>query len=97
MKEWVPFPRMVGHADVAQLVEHHLAKVGVAGSNPVVRSRESAGQDRCKPALRHVRDRPEGKGPSGSSKKDRPLRLLGSIGKRAGKRDLIAETEKVSV
>ena len=28
------------HADVAQLVEHHLAKVRVAGSNPVVRSRE---------------------------------------------------------
>ena len=27
------------HADMAQLVEHHLAKVGVAGSNPVVRSR----------------------------------------------------------
>ena len=27
-----------GNADVAQLVEHHLAKVGVAGSNPVVRS-----------------------------------------------------------
>ena len=26
-------------ADVAQLVEHNLAKVGVAGSNPVVRSR----------------------------------------------------------
>ena len=26
------------HADVAQLVEHDLAKVGVAGSNPVVRS-----------------------------------------------------------
>ena len=25
-------------ADMAQLVEHHLAKVGVAGSNPVVRS-----------------------------------------------------------
>ena len=25
-------------ADVAQLVEHDLAKVGVAGSNPVVRS-----------------------------------------------------------
>jgi hypothetical protein len=24
---------------VAQLVEHHLAKVGVAGSNPVVRSK----------------------------------------------------------
>ena len=29
------------HADVAQLVEHHLAKVRVAGSNPVVRSRGS--------------------------------------------------------
>ncbi len=28
------------HADMAQLVEHHLAKVGVAGSNPVVRSIE---------------------------------------------------------
>jgi hypothetical protein len=27
-----------GRADVAQLVEHHLAKVRVAGSNPVVRS-----------------------------------------------------------
>ena len=26
------------HADMAQLVEHHLAKVGVAGSSPVVRS-----------------------------------------------------------
>jgi len=26
------------NADVAQLVEHHLAKVRVAGSNPVVRS-----------------------------------------------------------
>ena len=28
----------LSHADVAQLVEHHLAKVRVAGSNPVVRS-----------------------------------------------------------
>ena len=28
------------YADVAQLVEHHLAKVRVAGSNPVVRSAE---------------------------------------------------------
>ena len=39
-----PVPVPVGcysvdpHADVAQLVEHHLAKVRVAGSNPVVRS-----------------------------------------------------------
>jgi hypothetical protein len=31
------------HADVAQLVEHHLAKVRVAGSNPVVRSETSPG------------------------------------------------------
>jgi hypothetical protein len=29
-----------GAADVAQLVEHHLAKVRVAGSNPVVRSKK---------------------------------------------------------
>ena len=28
---------------MAQLVEHNLAKVGVAGSNPVVRSRKSPG------------------------------------------------------
>jgi ATP phosphoribosyltransferase len=34
----------VDNADVAQLVEHNLAKVGVAGSNPVVRSHEIAGQ-----------------------------------------------------
>ncbi len=31
------------NADVAQLVEHHLAKVRVAGSNPVVRSKQSSG------------------------------------------------------
>src|SRR3954463_2089711 len=30
--------RSRGQADVAQLVAHHLAKVRVAGSNPVVRS-----------------------------------------------------------
>ncbi len=35
------------HADVAQLVEHHLAKVRVAGSNPVVRSKST-----CSEALR---------------------------------------------
>jgi hypothetical protein len=32
---------LVIHADVAQLVEHHLAKVRVAGSNPVVRSKNA--------------------------------------------------------
>ena len=31
------------HADVAQLVEHHLAKVRVAGSSPVIRSEEQGG------------------------------------------------------
>ena len=31
-------PSRSERADVAQLVEHHLAKVRVAGSNPVVRS-----------------------------------------------------------
>ena len=48
--------RCFQHADVAQLVEHNLAKVGVAGSNPVVRSRKpsSAAQfswviERCRP------------------------------------------------
>ena len=34
-----PLLSSLAHADVAQLVEHNLAKVGVAGSNPVVRSR----------------------------------------------------------
>jgi hypothetical protein len=36
--------RVWPRADVAQLVEHHLAKVRVAGSSPVVRSSEVAGQ-----------------------------------------------------
>tara|TARA_R110002012_G_scaffold292055_1_gene486898 strand:+ start:84006 stop:84221 length:216 start_codon:yes stop_codon:yes gene_type:complete len=35
-----PFPKGAGSkAKVAQLVEHDLAKVGVAGSNPVFRSK----------------------------------------------------------
>ena len=38
------------HADVAQLVEHHLAKVRVAGSNPVVRS-EKVSRSTARPAL----------------------------------------------
>ncbi len=37
-------------ADMAQLVEHHLAKVGVAGSNPVVRSIDDTGRSMCWPA-----------------------------------------------
>ncbi len=38
------------YADVAQLVEHHLAKVRVAGSNPVVRS----GRGKPVPASSHA-------------------------------------------
>ena len=36
-------------ADVAQLVEHHLAKVRVAGSNPVVRSELRRGRQQRRP------------------------------------------------
>ena len=36
---WTGLLQLPGTADVAQLVEHNLAKVGVAGSNPVVRSK----------------------------------------------------------
>ena len=44
------------HADVAQLVAHHLAKVRVAGSNPVVRSRGPTGFIRW--SGREARQRP---------------------------------------
>ena len=37
-------PIMDSLAGVAQLVEHHLAKVRVAGSSPVARSKRNAGQ-----------------------------------------------------
>ncbi len=61
------------HADVAQLVEHHLAKVRVAGSNPVVRSRcrkpsrprRTARLFGTRPALR---SRPVAEWPSGLGK-----------------------------
>ncbi len=42
------------HADVAQLVAHHLAKVRVAGSNPVIRSRGRARQTSFAVPLRTV-------------------------------------------
>ena len=35
---------LAAHADVAQLVEHHLAKVRVASSSLVIRSTEAPGQ-----------------------------------------------------
>ena len=46
---------LLADADMAQLVEHHLAKVGVAGSNPVVRSRMlKAGQFKAWPAFFNI-------------------------------------------
>ena len=33
---------LIGFAKIAQLVEHNLAKVGVAGSSPVFRSKDAA-------------------------------------------------------
>ncbi len=41
----------ISRADMAQLVEHHLAKVGVAGSNPVVRSMNLEGSANSRPFL----------------------------------------------
>ena len=42
VKEGFPSVYSLAQADLAQLVEHNLAKVGVAGSSPVVRSSESS-------------------------------------------------------
>jgi hypothetical protein len=49
------FALLSAGSGLCRAVSAHLAKVGVAGSNPVVRSRETAGQGRCEPALLHVR------------------------------------------
>ena len=38
------FDSFESHAEVAQLVEHDLAKVGVAGSSPVFRSESTCGR-----------------------------------------------------
>ena len=46
------------HADVAQLVAHHLAKVRVAGSNPVIRSKVRIGINPQRWSGRVVRQRP---------------------------------------
>jgi hypothetical protein len=53
-----PFRWTIGlHADVAQLVAHHLAKVRVASSNLVIRSKEWDGTFRCRPILRILANR----------------------------------------
>src|SRR5512144_73926 len=46
------------NADVAQLVEHHLAKVRVAGSNPVVRSEATYHGGSSRWSGREARQRP---------------------------------------
>ena len=52
---------MVSLADVAQLVEHHLAKVRVAGSNPVVRSKGIPSSRRCEEFKQAIRRASEGR------------------------------------
>jgi hypothetical protein len=47
----------LGWRGTTQDAQRNLAKVGVAGSSPVVRSRETAGQDRCELVFLLVRDR----------------------------------------
>src|SRR5579859_6544167 len=49
-------------ADVAQLVEHHLAKVRVAGSNPVVRSEGSNALAVCPGGMPTAAEWPSGLG-----------------------------------
>ena len=58
---------VVTDADVAQLVAHHLAKVRVAGSNPVVRSRHRPGR-RSAPRVAGGRPAPTAAWPSGLGK-----------------------------
>ncbi len=77
------------NADVAQLVEHNLAKVGVAGSNPVVRSREIAGQapfpkgacSRQNPSIARLSRRPVGQ----SCLKSRPSKSWWDLWSRRGR------------
>src|SRR5919112_3300348 len=53
----LPARQQHSNADVAQLVEHHLAKVRVAGSNPVVRSEPRALVVRSAPPCGGVAER----------------------------------------
>ena len=50
------------YADVAHLVERHLAKVEVAGSSPVIRSIEKEGAVKKQPekTRRHITERIDG-------------------------------------
>ena len=52
-KKFLPlYPVFVRHAEIAQLVEHNLAKVGVASSSLVFRSHA-----RCKPVVQVLSSR----------------------------------------
>ena len=55
---------------MAQLVEHHLAKVGVAGSNPVVRFTAEGAQDLVFEVgdRSTVREQPQARDAAGSSR-----------------------------
>lgn len=73
------------NADVAQLVAHHLAKVRVAGSNPVIRSRGRARRIVCLPPFarwsgRVVRQRPAK--PCTRVRFPSPPRAISSAGER---------------
>ena len=79
----------MGNADVAQLVEHNLAKVGVAGSNPVVRSHwPFAGRGQPPEAAPNVPSRGIGteSGPADGAAPGRRERQLGQDPRR-GKRN----------
>ena len=45
------FTRLKFYAEIAQLVEHNLAKVGVAGPSPVFRSHSVTGEEHARACL----------------------------------------------
>ena len=76
--EAVSYGQRGRNADVAQLVAHNLAKVGVAGSNPVIRSRGSISALRW--SGRVVRQRPAK--PCTRVRFPSPPRAISSAGER---------------
>ena len=68
------------HADVAQLVAHHLAKVRVAGSNPVVRSDSTVGPPTAGGVAEWLRQGPAK--PCTRVRFPPPARAISSVGER---------------
>src|SRR6476620_976806 len=68
------------HADVAQLVAHHLAKVRVAGSNPVVRSDSTVGPPTAGGVAEWLRQGPAK--PCTRVRFPPPPRAISSVGER---------------